>query len=612
MLCALVAYYFLSVGGDDHALHWKHLEICLFQALEYVDNRAEYQQWRKEQLDSSARALDAEAEAIVGDDDRPANIKGGTVRSLGSSIKVKPGTTLAQLMGALGRRAQLLDEIPDTPITISPQTIYPSYFPFRLHLGTYSPLDAVRPPVVNVYVYFTQNGTIRIHGHGTDSKVFSWKLNRLQDVQLFAPFAPFIRVTNLEPLTQGNKIRNLIYYYFMLAENEGFIGALQLKVYQGLVQSLCSACNTLQMEGHNLHLRGLQGSGGSSDGFARDMASGGVSEEIYPELNIPTTNKKSLIAKLRLNPVALAEIAGDTTASQRADLPGSETGQVAMLVDDSEQGEEDTNPEFPAILFGESVEPPRAVPHNNPNPDMALGSDSTDLGHKKKSETLCSDNGFDSSSASPFMPLTSEISVPIPNHSYITTGEVGASTMSIHTLDSETTHEKSGQASRQRLNSLVTRTPSDRRRAVSVISIRSVSSISSCNDSEYRPVNEQTDHNALRPALNTSIRQPPMFQAHVVDVIDLCSDDDDDPVFMGSAKREGQETSDAQAFLHVSRPRDGSGSDRSNKVPPPGTKRKVAFLSGVEEDGMVEEIGGDEWRRASWSRSQTKRSGPHS
>jgi len=45
MICSVVAYYALASGLTDCAMKWSRFESSLAQALQYIESRAEYQQW---------------------------------------------------------------------------------------------------------------------------------------------------------------------------------------------------------------------------------------------------------------------------------------------------------------------------------------------------------------------------------------------------------------------------------------------------------------------------------------------------------------------------------------------------------------------------------------
>jgi hypothetical protein len=75
MICSLVAYYALMSGLSDCAIKWTRFESSFIQALQYVDNRAEYRRWLEVQAEDSNATLDEhmshaeEAQIEVADED---------------------------------------------------------------------------------------------------------------------------------------------------------------------------------------------------------------------------------------------------------------------------------------------------------------------------------------------------------------------------------------------------------------------------------------------------------------------------------------------------------------------------------------------------------------
>jgi hypothetical protein len=234
-LCALILYYALVNGFSDAATRWNLFEDSLVEAVTYIEQRAEYQQWRSEQLDDQDATLSATSEAAQSDDSEEAQMPGGVVRSVGSSVLARSGTALEKLTRDLGDdRMKLLDLIPSLPVTIGRHD-NDEYCPFRLHLGTYDGH--------NVYVYRkpvkrrTEN---RILSHGGE-----WQFIDLSEVKLLDPFACLMKTKN-DLVTRGNKIRYLVYYYLMLAENEGLTDDPKLQVSSTtIIATLVSVCRNL-------------------------------------------------------------------------------------------------------------------------------------------------------------------------------------------------------------------------------------------------------------------------------------------------------------------------------------------------------------------------------
>ncbi|KAH7074492.1 hypothetical protein BKA63DRAFT_443556, partial [Paraphoma chrysanthemicola] len=253
MLCAVVLYYSLVAGLSDHALKWSSFEGSLFQALTYINRSFPFQQWREGGAQASEEAMqldgpvfgagpDSDAHTTGADLATSTNAKRHTtcIRSLGSAIVIQPGTDLAKFKILLGNEFEILDAIPSLPVIIEPQDIFPDYFPLRLHIGTYRDVDA--------YLYPTQNGngkvTIVAHGAGGISK--AWNLFELNGIELFEPFATLMRPVSLQARTRGNRIRYMVYYYFMLAENAGFSGSPRFQITESIIPTFLSACRHLK------------------------------------------------------------------------------------------------------------------------------------------------------------------------------------------------------------------------------------------------------------------------------------------------------------------------------------------------------------------------------
>jgi hypothetical protein len=255
MICALILYYALATGITDSATKWAKFESSLLEALRHIESNADYQDWRAEQheptkiseatglrLDTAPDDTDSRIEAQ--NDVINAPMRGGVVRSIGRSMVATPGTGFAQFKDALGTQVHLLDAIPFTPITIERQNSFPEYFSFRLHLGTYR--DA------NVYVYLAPDlrPNLRILAEpGDDNVVPEWTLNDLSDteLQLIKPFDFFMSLHRQDLTARGLRVRYFVYYYFMLAENEGLIDDLELRITaKTILPRFISACKELQ------------------------------------------------------------------------------------------------------------------------------------------------------------------------------------------------------------------------------------------------------------------------------------------------------------------------------------------------------------------------------
>jgi hypothetical protein len=244
-LCALVLYYALVNGISDVALGWNLFEDSLIDAIAYIVPRAKYQQWQSEQTDGQDDTLSVTSDAAQSNHSDGFQMPGGVVRSVGSSVLVRSGTALEKLTKALGdERIKLLDLIPPLPVTIERHN-NDGYWPFRLHLGTHAGS--------NVYVYRKhgkRRTDSRILSHGNDDNGGEWQFTDLSNVQLLEPFACLMKIKN-DLVTRGNKIRYLVYYYLMLAENEGLIDDPNLQVTPStMIATFVSTCRNLADAGY--------------------------------------------------------------------------------------------------------------------------------------------------------------------------------------------------------------------------------------------------------------------------------------------------------------------------------------------------------------------------
>jgi hypothetical protein len=258
-LCALVLYYSLANGLTDTATKWSEFEDSLVLALEYIDDDANYQRWQdvknpspgtfpirrlRRRVRPQSVSHHAEDEADTEDeiDTRTSDTscKGGVVRSLGSSIPLKPGSNLAKIIAALGDRASLLDAIPSTAVTFRQQNLISEYYPIMLEFGAFG------ESAVNVYLTRGVKGDTRVLAEDSDGELLRWKFGDLTGIDLVEPFDSIMRLDQ-ELSSRGNKIRYLVFYYFMLAEHAGLIGKISAPwKHESIVPALRAACNRLR------------------------------------------------------------------------------------------------------------------------------------------------------------------------------------------------------------------------------------------------------------------------------------------------------------------------------------------------------------------------------
>ena len=81
-----------------------------------------------------------------------------------------------------------------------------------------------------VYLYLTLDakGSITIIAHEQSDAQRSWTFVDLREVDLFKPFNFFMQFEDINLRTRGHKIRYLVYYFFMVAENSGMIDELKV------------------------------------------------------------------------------------------------------------------------------------------------------------------------------------------------------------------------------------------------------------------------------------------------------------------------------------------------------------------------------------------------
>ncbi|RAR01956.1 clathrin adaptor, mu subunit [Stemphylium lycopersici] len=235
MVCALVAYYALTSGANDCSMHWDEFETCFIAALEHIRMNAEIEGNPKQHADEQpSLATTGNVSALSGDivaskkrqfsdfvfdlgevetaplqpqDD--VEKKGETVRAAIGSVQVRAQTSLARCIERMGNKAELLNNIQDAPVQISRQSLYPSYWPYRLHIGTHPSANS-SGTTFDVFVYYTRQKPKTMVVHGQNAGV--------ERTCLFKPFSQLKgKGTN-----RSNKVRYLSQYYFAVAANEGF------------------------------------------------------------------------------------------------------------------------------------------------------------------------------------------------------------------------------------------------------------------------------------------------------------------------------------------------------------------------------------------------------
>jgi hypothetical protein len=314
MLCSLVLYYAMASGHTDAATSWNNFESSLFQALTYIQDNAEYWLWCDERTNGSMLArtpfIMTHSDNALSKTNGVAKVTktGGTVSSNQALSPARPGTHLARLQGALKESVDLLGLIPSTPVIIERQDLFTDYFPFRLHIGKHGQSDA--------YVYLTHDvqKKVKIIAHGDQNQEgLTWTFRDLRGLNLFEPFATVMRQKgNLK--YRGLKIRYLVNYYYMIADNEGLIDDPNIAVDpDNVLAPFCATCRIWKKVGSDSDHMDT----GDEDKELSEDAEGEEST-LHPWFNNsadqaavlperPASAKQSLIVRLRIRPKNLAK-----------------------------------------------------------------------------------------------------------------------------------------------------------------------------------------------------------------------------------------------------------------------------------------------------------------
>jgi hypothetical protein len=280
MLSAVILYIAAATTVDTSAWQWDRFGDSLMQALRYIDTRDAFHEWRHQQklaalvqskpitatekarkelhqkteVDQSSDSVAEESRTVSASD----NVKhrGGTVRSRGSNITIRPDTSLAKLKKELGdRKFRLLDNIPPRPITISRHNIGGSLFPFRMLVGKAAYQETGES--IDVYAYIDHEGarsSMVFMSHDLSNLEQIYDVNDMRDgVDLVEPLE---YLNNLEKDSYKDdaksartaKLRSLISYYFFVAENAELISNPKVDINGGFCKRLCAACKELGLE----------------------------------------------------------------------------------------------------------------------------------------------------------------------------------------------------------------------------------------------------------------------------------------------------------------------------------------------------------------------------
>jgi hypothetical protein len=107
-----------------------------------------------------------------------------------------------------------------------------------------------------VHIYLTQDfkGSTRILAQDDEGDFLSWAFTDLTGLDLVEPFA-FVMRLDQGLGSRGNKIRYLVFYYFMLAEHAGLIDFSKTQIpVQSMVPVLCAVCKLLKETGVSMDI----------------------------------------------------------------------------------------------------------------------------------------------------------------------------------------------------------------------------------------------------------------------------------------------------------------------------------------------------------------------
>ncbi|KAL7771579.1 hypothetical protein CFE70_001526 [Pyrenophora teres f. teres 0-1] len=267
MISSLIAYYALIAGVSDCAIQWHQFYPSLLDALDYVSVWMGTKALVKNDVDNIKSSADADdqtrtSEPRLGMKTTSAPIdsllevdtagmqppravgggkkQGGLVHAAGSSIDAGPDTSLGKIMEWFGSKVRSLDNLPKTPVTITRQSLYPAYWPYRLLIGTYR-RDPHHGNLSNVYVYYTQQRrpkpSIMVHAD-ENGEIIPRAFEGIQDINLCEPFCHLVQPNLKDRSYQWLRIRYLAQYYFAVAAYNGLVEELPIDLSYSAVQIL--------------------------------------------------------------------------------------------------------------------------------------------------------------------------------------------------------------------------------------------------------------------------------------------------------------------------------------------------------------------------------------
>ncbi|KAK1920323.1 hypothetical protein P3342_002619 [Pyrenophora teres f. teres] len=375
MISSLIAYYALIAGVSDCAIQWHQFYPSLLDALDYVSVWMGTKALVKNDVDNIKSSADADdqtrtSKPRLGMKTTSAPIdsllevdtagmqppravgggkkQGGLVHAAGSSIDAGPDTSLGKIMEWFGSKVRSLDNLPKTPVTITRQSLYPAYWPYRLLIGTYR-RDPHHGNLSNVYVYYTQQRrpkpSIMVHAD-ENGEIIPRAFEGIQDINLCEPFCHLVQPNLKDRSYQWLRIRYLAQYYFAVAAYNGLVEELPIDLSYSAVQILITVCKSFDQDVNSTRMVETETSSAkiSTDPLSRATRSKDNDTTRSTENQIATDSlaalelrhpeesmkaaagtNRSMVIQLRVNRDLLAEVLGHTSLANTSTIERSES-----------------------------------------------------------------------------------------------------------------------------------------------------------------------------------------------------------------------------------------------------------------------------------------------
>ncbi|EDU40603.1 hypothetical protein A1F96_08812 [Pyrenophora tritici-repentis] len=375
MICSLIAYYSLIAGVSDCAIQWHQFYPSLLDALDYVGAWMGTKSLIQEDVDNTISSVDFDdqiktPESRLGVKAKSAPTdsllevstagiqppqamgenkkQGGVVRAAGSSIDAGPDTSLGKIMGWLGSKVRSLDNLPKTPVTITRQSLYPAYWPYRLHIGTHR-CNTPHGSLSNVYVYYTRQRrpkpSIMVHAD-ENGEIIPRTFEGIQGINLCEPFIQLVQPKMKDKAYEWMRIRYLVQYYFAVAAHDGLVEELPIDLSYSAVQIFTTVCKSFNKNGDGPPMAGTdtpsakistnplpratRSMNNDTTGFTEDRND--IDSLDTPELSHPEESMKaavganrSMVIQLRVNRDLLAQVVGLTSSAHASAIESSES-----------------------------------------------------------------------------------------------------------------------------------------------------------------------------------------------------------------------------------------------------------------------------------------------